>query len=85
MSFHAMLDAHAVRFTASEAWVLTGGQWLKADLIDVFNNASVIPEHEFVDIFGQVPPLPPEAFYVWAGPSCDRNGPLNPASWDAGE
>jgi len=58
----AMLDCHAVRFTTSEAWVLTGGKWLPADLLDVNNNASVVSETEFSTLFGTVPALPDEAF-----------------------
>ena len=64
-----MLDSRVVRFNASEAWVLTTGpdggpeRWLEADLLDVFNNASLVGENEFFELFGtNFPALPDEAF-----------------------
>jgi hypothetical protein len=85
-NFAAMLDGHAVRYDSSEAWVLNAGIWVKADLLDVNNNASIMGEPEFLDLFGKVPTLPEDAF---AAPTPskiehrDRNGPLSPDSWDS--
>ena len=62
VTWPAMLDGHAIRYTQSEAWVLNDGVWVQADLLDVNNNASVVSEKKFTELFGQVPELPAEAF-----------------------
>jgi len=91
--FAAVLDGHAIRYTMSEAWILSAAdsadgteRWVKADLLDVFNNASVLTESRFTDLFGKVPELPAEAFAAAAPPilqHSDRVGPLPDDSWDS--
>jgi hypothetical protein len=86
----AMLDGWACRYTLSEAFHFVPDDrpaiqgirgpvkrgWHKADLLDVFNNASVMSEAEFAGIFPGVPPLP-EIVH------CDKIGPLADDSWSS--
>jgi hypothetical protein len=62
VTWAALVDGHAVRYTQSEAWVLNDDTWVRADLMEVNGNASIVSEQKFKELFGDVPELPPEAF-----------------------
>jgi hypothetical protein len=61
--FSAMLDGMGVKYFGAECWLLNHQNvWARADVADVYHNASVISEAEFSRLFPEAPALPAEAF-----------------------
>lgn len=58
----ARLNGQAVKYSTTEAWWIIDGQWHKADLPDVFNNASMMTDAQFEQMFPNLPALPDAAF-----------------------
>jgi hypothetical protein len=58
-----MLDGNAVRYTEHEAWWLVEGVWSRIHLAEVIDNAVVLSEARFNELFGDdVLQLPSAAF-----------------------
>jgi hypothetical protein len=57
-----MLDENAVRFTNDEAWWLVEGVWSQIPVAEVLDNAVVLSETRYDELFGDVLQLPSAAF-----------------------
>jgi hypothetical protein len=51
-----------VRYTPTEAWWLVNGTWMPIHPADVANDASILTEDYYNDMYPNLPALPPEAF-----------------------
>lgn len=56
------LEGNPVRFVDTEAWVFANGAWYKNNPAEVLIGARVMDEHDYVTLFGLLPPLPKSAF-----------------------
>jgi hypothetical protein len=54
----------AVRFDTLEAWWFFDNKWMPLAAADARSKLCVLTKQSYDEIFGELPPLPPEAFRV---------------------
>jgi hypothetical protein len=58
-----MLDENPVRFTDQEAWWLVEGIWSQITVAEVLDNAVVLSQARYNEMFGDLLQLPSSAFH----------------------
>lgn len=61
---HGTFEMEPVRFDISEAWWFFNNKWIPLAAADAKHKLYVLTKQSYDEIFGELPPLPPEAFRV---------------------
>jgi hypothetical protein len=59
---YGAFESNPARFTDEEAWVFDGRDWKQFNPAEVQMHAALLTEATYQREFGELPPLPPEAF-----------------------
>ena len=70
---YGSLEGHPVRFSDDEAWVFAKNAWHPANSAEALHGARVMDEDAYRVLFGDVPPLPSNAFH--SGDKAASTGP----------